>query len=83
MTKVSVKGVDVEERALGMIETIRRLELRPGDTLLAETRLELAPNYRVYLEKMFNRLFPNNQTLVMDGEWTFTVVAAVPAGPGA
>lgn len=66
-----------------LINQVQRMELKPGDVIIARSQELMRPELRVYLEKQFNRLFPNNQTVILDGDLELFIMAEAqdPAEP--
>ena len=50
-----------------LIQSAVRLELRPDDVLVFRSKEIIRPEFRVYLQKQIQRLFPNNTIVVIDG----------------
>jgi len=72
MTKKAAKvAIDGAE----LISEVMRLELNPGDLLVLRANTPIRPNYQVYLEKQLRRHFPDNQAIVLGGEFELFVVA--------
>lgn len=58
-----------------LISQVQRMELKPGDVIIARSQELMRPELRVYLEKQFNRLFPDNKTVILDGDLELFVMA--------
>lgn len=70
--KDTIEGAD-------LISEVQRMELKPGDVIVARSSVLIRPELRVYLEKQFNRLFPDNRTVIIDGDIELFVMAPAEA----
>jgi len=75
MAKKAEQVIDGAE----LITEVMRLELRPGDVLVFRTETPIRPEWKVYLEKQLNQLFPDNKGLVIDGSFDLMVLSAAKA----
>ena len=46
---------------------VQRIELRPGDVVVARCEERIRPEFAVYLRKRLRAAFPDNQVIVIDG----------------
>ena len=68
MTKAAAaKAAKTVEGAV-VIESALRLDLRPNDVLVFRSKELIRPEFRRYLQKQLNGLFPDHEVLVIEGE---------------
>jgi hypothetical protein len=59
--KVKVgEGLEIEAE-------VQRMEVRPGDVVVARCQERIRPEFGVYLRKRLRAAFPDNQVIVIDG----------------
>ena len=46
---------------------VQRMELRPGDVVVARCQERIRPEFAVYLRKRLRAAFPDNEVIVIDG----------------
>ena len=65
--KIRAGEVSPVEDGLEIEAEVQRMELRPGDVVVARCQERIRPEFAVYLRKRLRAAFPDNEVIVIDG----------------
>ena len=65
--KVKADGESSVGEGLEIEAEVQRMEVRPGDVVVARCQERIRPEFEVYLRKRLRAAFPDNQVIVVDG----------------
>ena len=68
------------EEGLEIEAEVQRMEVRPGDVVVARCQERIRPEFEVYLRKRLRAAFPDNQVIVIDGGMELQVLGEGAAG---
>ena len=67
-----------EESPLSVFDSAKVVRLRAGDVLLFRCPKRLSDSQRACAEKMLNEIFPNHESLILDGGQDIAVLRPEP-----
>ena len=75
--KVKVDKASPVGDGLEIEAEVQRMEVRPGDVVVARCQERIRPEFEVYLRKRMRAAFPDNQVIVVDGGMELQVLGQV------